>query len=131
MSEDLQKKLNELRREAEERDAQKRAGKLELPYIDLRKIAVSLEALALIPEEKARQAKAVAVEKKSNIIALVFYNPKSKEAEDLINELKSQNFEIKIFVSSESGIKEAWDSYKFIPPPKEQITGEVKITKST
>jgi len=131
MSEDLQKKLNELRREAEERDAQKRAEKLGLPYIDLRKIAVSLEALALIPEEKARQAKAVAVEKKSDTIALVFYNPKSKEAEDLINELKSQNFEIKIFVSSESGIKEAWDSYKFIPPPKEQITGEVKITKST
>jgi len=131
MSEDLQKKLDELRREAEERDAQKRAEKLGLPYIDLRKIAVSLEALALISEEKARQAKAVAVEKKSDTIALVFYNPKSKEAEDLINELKSQNFEIKIFVSSESGIKEAWDSYKFIPPPKEQITGEVKITKST
>jgi len=131
MSEDLQKKLDELRREAEERDAQKRAEKLGLPYIDLRKIAVSLEALALIPEEKARQAKVVAVEKKSDTIALVFYNPKSKEAEDLINELKSQNFEIKIFVSSESGIKEAWDSYKFIPPPKEQITGEVKITKST
>jgi type IV pilus assembly protein PilB len=131
MSEDLQKKLNELRREAEERDTKKRAEKLGLPYIDLRKIAVSLEALALIPEEKARQAKAVAVEKKSDTIALVFYNPKSKEAEDLINELKSQNFEIKIFVSSESGIKEAWDSYKFIPPPKEQITGEVKITKST
>jgi type IV pilus assembly protein PilB len=130
MSEDLQQKLAELRREAEERDAQKRAEKLELPYIDLRKIAVSLEALALIPEEKAREAKAVAVEKKSNTIALVFYNPKSKEAEDLINELKSQNFEIKIFISSESGIKEAWDSYKFIPPPKEQITGEVKITKS-
>jgi len=88
---DIQQKLAELNREAEERDAQKRAEKLGLPYIDLRKNPVSLEALTLIPEEKARQAKVIAVGKKLNIIALVFYNPKTKEAEEIINELKSQN----------------------------------------
>jgi type IV pilus assembly protein PilB len=131
MSEDLQKKLDELRREAEERDAQKRSRQLGFPYIDLRRIPVSSEAIGLIPEEKARQIKAVAIQKKLNVIIVVFYNPKTKEAEELINELKSQNFEIKIFISSESGIKEAWDAYKFVPPPKEEITGEIKITKST
>ena len=128
---DIQQKLAEINREAEERDAEKRAQKLGLPYIDLRKIIISLEALALIPEEKARQAKVVAIEKKLNTLALAFYNPKTKEAEKIINELKSQNFELKIFIASESGIKETWDSYKFIPPPKEKITGKIKITKST
>jgi type IV pilus assembly protein PilB len=131
MSEDLQKKLDKLRREAEERDAQKRSRQLGFPYIDLRRIPVSSEAIGLIPEEKARQIKAVAIQKKLNVIIVVFYNPKTKEAEELINELKSQNFEIKIFIASESGIKEAWDAYKFVPPPKEEITGEIKITKST
>jgi type IV pilus assembly protein PilB len=131
MAEDLQQKLSELYREAEERDAQKRAEKLGLPYIDLRKIPISLEAVVLIPEEKARQAKAVAVEKKSNNVALVFYNPKTKEAEELINELKLQNLEPKIFIASESSIKEAWRFYEFAPPPKEEITGKIKIGESS
>ncbi|MGB9608791.1 MAG: GspE/PulE family protein [Minisyncoccia bacterium] len=126
----INQKLTELHREAEEREAQKRAEKLGFKYIDLRTAPISLEAISIIPEEKARETKALIIEKKLHHLAFVCYNPKNKETEELINELKNQGLELTIFVASLSGIEEALNNYKFVPEHQTKITGKVEITKS-
>lgn len=126
----LQQKLSELNREAEERETKKRAEKLGFKYVDPRKIPISLEAVSILEEERAKKALCAVIEKKANDVAVVFYNPKTKESEEVINELKNKNLEPKIFISSLSGIKEVWDYYKFVPKPQTEITGKVSLTKS-
>ncbi len=127
----INQKLTQIYRDAEEREAQKRAKKFNLPYIDLRTIPISLDALKILTEEQAQKAKAAVVEKKLNNIALVLYNPELSNSQKLINNLKDNGFTIKIFIASESGLKEAWKMYKFVQSTQGQITGKITIKESS
>ena len=53
---ELTNKLEAIRRAGEEREAKRRAERLKLTYADLGKTPISIEAVALLPEEEARKA---------------------------------------------------------------------------
>ncbi|MEK7546956.1 MAG: GspE/PulE family protein [Patescibacteria group bacterium] len=126
----LQKKLGDMRRQAEERDAERRARRLSLRYIDPRTTPVSIEALKLVPEADAREAVAVAVEIKKNEVAVAVVDPQSPYVGKITNWLKSAGFETKIFVASKSAIEKIWESYRFVPKESKEITGKVEMSPS-
>ncbi|HTY40088.1 MAG TPA: GspE/PulE family protein [Candidatus Paceibacterota bacterium] len=128
-SADLQKKLAHIRRDAEERDAKRRAAADGLTYIDLRKIPISLEALKLIPEEEARAAEMAAVEIKVRDLAVAAVDPKSEKVSAIIERLKSQRFETRVFIASRASLEEAWAMYKFVSEKEEDITGKFEINR--
>jgi type IV pilus assembly protein PilB len=125
----IQRKLAEIRRQAEERDAERRAKKTGLPYIDPRKIPISLEALKLVPEAKAKEAKVAPLEIKTQRVALAVFDPQFRAAQETIQDLKEKKYELKIFIASMSGLLEAWRFYKFIPLKTKEITGRAEIEK--
>ncbi len=125
----LQRKLAEITRAAEERDAVRRAQKLGVPYVDLKKTPVSIEAVRLIPEEDAKKAKLIGVQKADKEVALAVWNPSLPEAQSVINGLQAKKFSVKVFVASLSGITEGWHLYSFITPAAQEITGKVEIQK--
>ncbi len=141
----LQKKLGEMRREAEERDAYRTAQKLGIGYIDLKTVPVSIDALKLIPEEDARKAGAAALEVsaqggslpaggrgasggKRNVVAVATYAPQSPELEAVIKKLKSSGYDARIFVASRSAVEKIFESYSFVPKESKEITGKVEIS---
>ncbi|MDP3948620.1 MAG: GspE/PulE family protein [bacterium] len=125
----LHKKISELRREAEERDAERRAKKSGFHYIDLRKSPVSIDALKLIPETDAKEAVAVAVEIKNKDVAVAVADPKSLALLKVTEKLNADGLEPKIFVASKSGIEKIWESYSFVPKESaKEITGKVEIS---
>ena len=123
----LQGKLVQARREAEERDAQRRAVKNDLEYIDLSTAPINVEAYDLIPEDSAKKAKAAPIEIKEQRLAIVVYDPELSETKELINDLKAKDYQLKIFVVSLSNLEYAWSFYKFSTKKTEEITGRVKI----
>lgn len=120
-------KVQKLRREGEERAAERLAKELNLPYVDLRKAPVSLEAVKLIPEEKAKEAKMVAIESRAWKVALAATDPRLAEVKAVIQDLEGKKYEVKVFVASLSGIKQAWHFYRFVSKEAEEITGKVDI----
>ncbi len=127
----LTKKIGELRREAEERDAERRAKKLGFHYIDLRKAPLSIDALKLIPEADAKEAGAAAVEIKNKDVAVAVADPKSFALLKVTEKFKADGFEPKIFIASKSGIEKIWESYSFVPKESaKEITGKVEISPS-
>ena len=78
--EELQKRLRDIQRAAEERDAERRAKRLNLPYVDLRKTPVSIQAVKLLSKEEAVGGKMVAVQISGREVALASYDPGSPEA---------------------------------------------------
>src|SRR3989338_4853887 len=127
----LHKKISELRREAEERDAERRAKKLGFHYIALRKAPVSIEALKLIPEADAKEAIAAAIEIKNKDVAVAVADPKSLALLKVTEKLKADGFTPKIFIASKSGIEKIWESYSFVPKESaKEITGKVEISPS-
>ncbi len=123
----LQSQLSDMKREGEERAAQKLADKLGMGYVDLSKTPSSVEAVKLIGEQEARNGKLVAIELKSRAVALAVLDPELPAAKKAIEDLRVKQYEVKIFVASLSGIEQTWGLYKFIKPAVEVITGRIRI----
>lgn len=125
---DIEEILQKQRREAEEKDAKRRAEKLGLRYIDLIsvKTPTSIKAMELVPEEKAKKANLVPVQLVGKKLVLAVLNPKNKEAQIIIKELE-ENYEVILVIASLSGLKHAWSYYQYIKPEKEKITGKITI----
>lgn len=127
---DLKDKIAKLRRDGEERAAQRLAEKLGLSYVDLAKTPVSLEAVKLLSENEAKAAKAASIELKGNKVALAAVNPELPATKKAVEELQHKSYEVKVAVVSPSSMEAAWKFYQFVKPEAETITGKVEITKS-
>lgn len=117
--------LSKLRREAEEREAQRQAEKTGLSYINLGSASVNLDVLKVIGEDEAREAKAATIDSKRKTLALAVYDADKPETKKLIDKLERKGFEINILISSLSGLKKVWERYQEIKltPEKGALTG--------
>ncbi len=127
---DLQAKLAKLRHDGEERAAKRLSDEFKLPYADLSRTPVSLEAVKIIPEDKAKSAKAACIAAKTRAIAVVVQNPALPATKALLDELRAAKYEVKIFIVSPAGLEIAWRFYKYVKPATGKITGKVEITKA-
>lgn len=125
----VEEKLKELAREAEERDAQRRAAKANLPYIDAKTMPINVEALGLIPEERALEAGVAAVEFKEQAhrVSLVVFDPAGERVAGIVDNLRAKGYEPSLFVVSLSSLRHVFGFYKFVPQKQEKITGAVEI----
>ena len=118
-----------LRREGEERAAERLAGELGLQYVDLRKVPISLDAVRLVPEDDARSGGAATIEIKGNHVALAVIDPGLPAVKHIAEALSAKGYQAKTVVVSPSGMEAAWKFYQFIKPAAEDITGKVDIAK--
>ena len=125
----LQEQLLKIRHLAEEREAQRKAERVRLNYLDVSTAPVKVDVLRLIPEERARRVRVAAFELKKPQLALAVYDPENPETQKIIKEFEAQSFEVKIFVSSLRGLEHIWSFYKFVLPEKPPITSRVNIEK--
>ncbi len=124
---DLTEKLAKLRRDGEERAAERLAEKLGLSYVDLAKIPVSLDAVRILPETEAKDAKVAAIELKAKKVALAAINPELPATKKALEELVGKKYEVKVVVVSPSSMEAAWRFYQFVKPETGNITGKVEI----
>jgi len=124
---ELQKKLQDINRDGEERAAKRIATKHNIEYVDLRKTPASVNAVALILKEAAEAASLVAIQSKTKEAAIAVSNPTSEKTKEVIKNLEKKGYKIKQFVASLSGIKQVWGLYDFIVPEAKDITGKVAI----
>lgn len=126
----VDKKLAQMRRDAEERDAGRRAERLGVPYLNLSKAPVSLEAVKLLSEAEARAAQAATVEIKGHEVALALFDSRLPAAQAVVQRLEAERLQVKQFITSLSGLEQAWYFYKFIHESAKGITGKVDIEQN-
>lgn len=124
---DLQDQLAKMKRDAQERDAQRRAQLSGMGYLTPQKISVNLEALALISESVAKEAHVAAIEARDKHLALVVYDPKYSKTVELIKELEQKGYTAKLYVVSLPSLQYALEYYKFVPKKREVISGSVSV----
>jgi len=126
---ELKDKLEKLHREGEERAAQRLAETLGLAYADLGKTPISLEAVRVLSEVEAKQARVAGVELNNKKLALAVIDPQSPETKKAIEDLLKKNYEVKVVVVSVSSMNDAWRFYKFIKLDSGKITGKVVVSQ--
>lgn len=127
--EDKQKrKVGELLKKEEESLVQILAEKYGIEYVDLLPISINTDALRLVDEHKAYDAKVAAfaiIDKKVKIAAR---NPEDPKINEILESLKSQGYEPVVSIASTTSLEKAWKSYKDISFAYEAKAGALDIS---
>ena len=127
MNKDIEGQLAKMRREAEERDAKRRATSQGVSYLEPNRISVDLDSLALLPKSRAMEAHMAIIEAKERALVLIAPDPKFSKTKEAIEELKKQGFSLKTFIVSESSLQYAFSFYQYVASGRESIVGAVSI----
>ena len=99
-----------------------------LPYINLSQIPVQLDALKIIPEEKARKGYLAAFHKIGKTLKIIVKNPNLDAAKIILDGLKSDGYKPELFLGSENSLEKTWSYYKDVPIYIEARSGIIEIS---
>ena len=121
--EKLKEKMGEIELREKERQTQERAGKVGLPYIDLKGFPVAPEVLALLPRAEAEAARTVAFLQLGDEMRIATSNP-GKEATAIAARLaEEQHANVQVYLVSDPSMDAALKLYDALPEVKEVIYG--------
>lgn len=125
---DLGEKLKAFREKEAEDLAQMLAARHGLPYVDLSRMTIDLDALKLVPENEAREAKLAVFQKVAKRLQIAVLNPEALKTKNALENLSRKGYETEPFFVSESSLERAWSRYKEIPAFEEIEAGLIDIS---
>jgi type IV pilus assembly protein PilB len=105
-------RLEELRKKEEEDVVRILATRYGLNFIDLKTISINTDALRMIPEDIAREAKIALFDKIGKRIQAAVFSPKNEKATILLNKLTADGFRVQTSMTTTASLEKAWDRYK-------------------
>lgn len=114
-------------REAEDL-AQILAGKYGIPYLDLSRVTIDLDALRLIPEERARAAKLAVFQKTGKKLQIAIMSPNPEPTQNILKELERDGYKITLHMASETSLERVWKRYAEVPEFVEVARGIVDVS---
>lgn len=122
------KRVDELRRKEEEELAQILSSKYGVQYIDLGPISISTDALRLIEEAKAREAKIASFHIVGKKLSVAVLSPNNELSQQIIDELTERGYIITVYMVSTQSLEKAWNSYKDLSYATESTAGSLDIS---
>jgi len=122
------RKLESLRRQEEEESTKLLAKKYKIPYLDPKVFPIDLDALRIVPEEKARAAELVVFQAAGKSLKIGVRKPDKEETQNLLSRLKEDRYTFDLFLISRSSLEYAWEFYRKIPPKQEVAAGIIQIS---
>lgn len=104
------------------------SAKYGLPYIDLSMFPVNIDALRVVKEDVARAAHVAPFNVVDKQVRLGVLSPKNPDTIEIVNMLKSQNYEPVLFLVSMESLKKVWERYKDLSYSFETKGGALTIS---
>lgn len=109
----FKEKLTNIRRREEEERAKQLAQEFDLPYVNLMLTPVDSKDMAILTKEKSEEGNLAIIRKSGRALRIAVKNPNDPQTIQIIDELKKQGFDCRLFIVSLIGLKNAWKKYKF------------------
>jgi type IV pilus assembly protein PilB len=106
-----ERRLEELRKKEEEDVIRILATKYGLNFIDLKPVPINTDALRLIPEDLAREAKIAAFDRVAKKIQIAVFSPKNDKAAIILNKLEADGYKLQISMATNASLEKAWERY--------------------
>lgn len=123
-----EERLAHVRAEEEEDLVRILSEKHGIPYTDLSFVPVNMDALRIIPEFDARQAKTVAFEKNGKHLSLAIHEPDNDALGRLKQKLESDGFILQLFLVSEQSLNHAYERYSELSQVAASDAGVLSIS---
>jgi type IV pilus assembly protein PilB len=105
-------RLEEFRKKEEEDVVRILATRYGLSFIDLKPIPINTDALRLIPEDLAREAKIAVYDKINKKIKVAVFSPKNDKAVIILNKLEADGYKTQVSMVTTASLEKAWEKYK-------------------
>src|SRR3989344_649046 len=126
---DVKAKLEEFRQKEAEDLARLLSEKPGLPYADLSRMTIDLDALKIEPETEAKEAKMAVFQKVAKKLQIAVLNPELAKTKDVLKKLADEGYVAELFFVSEASLERAWSRYKEIPAFEEIETGLIDVSQ--
>lgn len=107
-------RLDELRRNEEEKLIQTLAPQYGFEYIDLKGYTLNPEAIGLYPEKKAKAAQIVVFDVRHDLLSVAAKTPNNPSTIQALEELQNNRQHIQLYMCSSSSLEHAWKRYSDI-----------------
>lgn len=121
------RKLELLRKKEEEESVKILSQKYKIPYADLTVFPVEVDAVKIIPEEKAKKAELVIFQLAGKNLKIGARNPAKEDTKIALKRLSEDRYNYTLFLTSRSSLEHAWEFYKKIPTEHSPTTGTIEI----
>jgi len=105
-------KIADLRKSEEEKLTQTLAPQYGFEYINLHGYTINPEAMALLPEIKAREGKMIVFDFSFNKLSVAAKNPNDPITLQMLEDLKNDRQDIILYMCSLSSLEHGWERYK-------------------
>ena len=122
-------KIAQVKKKEEEELAGLLAQKYKIPYIDLARAFIDLDALKIIPEEKARFLGLAVVKSTGKKLQVVVKNPTIDSIKEELANLERSGYEPQLFLGSLQSLEHAWGRYKEIGATSITTSNVIDISK--
>lgn len=122
-------KIANLQAREEEELARLLAVKYKTPYINLARISIDLDALKLIPEDRAREVGIAIIQAIGKKLQIAVKNPNLDSIKAAVGELHDQGYIPQLFLASIQSLERAWGRYKEISKESAATTNVIDISK--
>lgn len=122
------KRLEELYKKEEEELVRVLATKYGLNFIDLKPIPINTEALRLITEDLAREAKIAAFARVGKKLQVALFSPKNEKAVIILKKLEAEGYKIQVNMATTLSLEKAWERYKDLSYATNSTAGTFDIS---
>jgi len=124
--------IETIRKEAEGRDAMRRAKEEDIPYLE-ESVAPTREALLAIPEETARAADIAVVAKDDKKITALVKTTKNRKTKEALRFLENDGYSINLFITTKTNLEDMWKKYSSAKDDekKKEVSEKVELDKNT
>lgn len=123
-------RFNDMRAMEEERYAQAMAPRYGYEYIFLRGYTINPEAVALLPETRAKEHEVVCFDLVNKDLSIAAKNPTDPKVQLLLQEFVSRKFNVRVFMCSTQSLEHAWERYKDVGSSIAEKKGVLEIDTS-
>src|SRR3990172_12145899 len=102
------RRLEELRKKEEEDVVRILATKYGLDFIDLKQIPINTDALKIVNEDIARDAKLAVYDKVDKKLKIVIFSPKNEKAAIIIKQLEYAGYKVDTAMATTVSLEKAW-----------------------
>lgn len=124
----LKEQLAKLWQQSQERLTKQQAAKQKANYLDLENAPLQLEAFKMLPESRAREVKALVIEKKGFSAAIAALDPSSEGVQALVADLKKQGYKLNLFEISPESFEYGLTFYARLPKEMSAINTRVDVS---
>lgn len=122
------KKLEEWKKREEEDVAQIVAARHELEYADLAPVPINMDALRLVTEAEARDAKLAPFSLVGKRVKIGVISPQNEKTIQALDKIRAKGFEIILVVVSVSSLEKVWSRYADLSFSTETKAGALDIS---